>query len=189
MWKSNVLIVHNSVFGQADLVDPPRTKRPPSMSRLPVVIRHNFTPNDFMWLWAKYVVGFNERYHCTNCLRGRYSRRFSKARNALLAQEREIAFDEYDGHQAIYICGVARKGYSAKKNYEHNVHLAIVPHVDATSQFHFEQWRVEVDGGRVIPIPRVEDLAPEIRRLPDPYTSCRIFRWGACFFARERDQQ
>ena len=29
----------------------------------PVIIRHNFTPDDFMWLWARYVFGFNERYH------------------------------------------------------------------------------------------------------------------------------
>ena len=41
----------------------------------PVIIRHNFfTPVVFMWVWAKYVVGFNDRYHCTNCLRARYAR-------------------------------------------------------------------------------------------------------------------
>ncbi len=107
----------------------------------------------------------------------------------MLAQEHEIAFDEHDGHQAIYICGVARKGYSTKKNYEHNVHLAIVPDADAASQFHFEQWRVEVEFGRIVAIPGVADLGPKNRRLPYPYTSCRIFRWGSCFFSPERSPQ
>jgi hypothetical protein len=159
------------------------------MSMPPIVIRHNFTPEAFMWLWAKYVIGFNERYHCTNCLRGRYSHRFSKAKNPHLATEHEITFDEHSGYCAVYICGVARKGYSVKKNYEHNVHLAIVPDSGANSRFQFDQWQVEIDGGKVIPIPRLDELAPEIRRRPDPYTSCRIFRWGACHFARERNQQ
>ena len=159
------------------------------MPTSPIVIRHNFTPDAFMWLWAKYVVGFNERYHCTNCLRGRYSSRFSKAKNPHLGTEHEITFDEQDGHRAIYICGVARKGYSVKKNYGHNVHLAIVPDADAISHFHFEHWRVEVQCGQVIPIPRVEDLAPENRRLAFPYTSCRIFRWGSCFFEHERSNR
>jgi hypothetical protein len=159
------------------------------MPTSPIVIRHNFTPDAFMWLWAKYVVGFNERYHCTNCLRGRYSHRFSKAKNPNLATEQEIVFDEHSGHRAIYICGVARKGYSGKKNYEHNVHLAIVPDLKATSRFHFEHWRVEVECGKVIPIPALEDLGPELRRLPDPYTSCRIFRWGSCFFASQSNHK
>jgi hypothetical protein len=152
------------------------------MSRLPVVIRHNFTPNDFMWLWAKYVVGFNEKYHCTNCIRGRYSYRFSKARNPLLAQERQIAFDEHDGHQAIYICGVARKGYSVKKNYPHNVHLAIRPMTSAYSSFEFENWTVAVENGDILPIPGPEQLPTFLQGLPDRYTTCRIFRWGAGFF-------
>jgi hypothetical protein len=152
------------------------------MTRLPVVIRHNFKPNDFMWLWAKYVVGFNEKYHCTNCLRGRYSRHFSKARNPLLVQEHEIAFDEHEGHEAIYICGVARKGYSVKKNYPHNVHLAIRPRTSAYSSFEFESWKVAVENGDILPIPGAEQLPTGLQGLPERYTTCRIFRWGAGFF-------
>ena len=148
------------------------------MTRLPVVIRHNFTPDDFMWLWAKYVIGFNEQYHCTNCLRGRYSRRFSKARNPLLAQEHEVAFDEHDGHQAIYICGVARKGYSTKKNYSHNVHIAIAPMADQRDAFQFDKWVVQIENGTILPIPSLVDLPPHLLRLPKPFTTCRIFRWG-----------
>jgi len=153
------------------------------MSSLPVVIRHNFTPNDFMWLWAKYVVGFNEQYHCTNCLRGRYSRRFSKARNPLLEKEHEIAFDEYADHRAIYICGVARRGYSSKTNYRHNVHLAIEPSAVPSSMFRFEQWIVHVKNGTILPIPGVEELTPRLQSFSEAYTSCRIFRWGSKHFS------
>ncbi len=139
-----------------------------------------------MWLWAKYVVGFNEKYHCTNCLRGRYSHRFSKARNPLLAQEREIALDEHDGHQAIYICGVARKGYSMKKNYEHNVHLAIVPSDKAVTEFSFEHWTVKIRNGSILRIPPITELPGQYGKLPAAYLTCRIFRWAACYPFEQR---
>lgn len=145
----------------------------------PIVIRHNFTPDAFMWLWAKYVIGFNERYHCTNCLRGRYSHRFSKAKNPHLATEHEIKFDEHGDHRAIYICGVARHGYSGKKNYPHNVHLAIQPAYGVESVFEFEQWRVAITNGSILPIPGPEGLPEHLKSLPDRFTTCRIFRWGA----------
>ncbi len=147
----------------------------------PVIIRHNFTPDDFMWLWAKYVFGFNERYHCTNCLRGPYSARFSKTKNPRLAEDRTVVFDEHTGHQAIYICGVARKGYSSKKNYEHNVHLAIGPSTGVVSHFTFEQWSVQVTNGIVLPIPRPHALPERLQVLPDRYTTCRIFCWAASY--------
>jgi hypothetical protein len=149
------------------------------MSLPPVIIRHNFTPDDFMWLWAKYVVGFNESYHCTNCLRGPYSARFSKAKNARLAEERTIAFDEYAGHQAIYICGVARKGYSSKKNYEHNVHLAICPAAGVQSTYQFEGWCVKIENGETLSIPEPDALPRDLQHLPPSFTTCRIFRWAA----------
>jgi len=147
----------------------------------PVIIRHNFVPDDFMWLWAKYAVGFNECYHCTNCLRGRYSTRFSKARNPGLANDCTITFDEHAGHQAIYICGVARKGYSSKKNYEHNVHLAIRPSPGRRSFFAFEDWHVEAEDGEVLSIPGTDDLDRRFLQLAPAFTTCRIFRWAACY--------
>ena len=149
-----------------------------------IAIRHNFAPEEFMWLWSKYVLGFNEKYHCTNCLRGAYSNRFSKTRNPGLAQEKEIVFDERDGHTAIYICGVARQGYGAKKNYPHNVHIAIQPSAGSQSVFEFEKWKVEVVNGIVLPIPGPESLPRRLQSLPSQYTTCRIFRWCARHFER-----
>jgi hypothetical protein len=153
----------------------------------PVTIRHNFTPDDFMWLWAKYVFGFNERYHCTNCLRGPYSARFSKAKNPRLAEDRTIVFDEHSGHEAIYICGVARKGYSSKKNYIHNVHLAIIPTPQVHTTFSFEHWKVSIANGQVQTIPDTEQLPLPLRVLPLPYTTCRIFRWAATHARRTQN--
>lgn len=156
------------------------------MTTPPISIRHNFTPDAFMWLWAKYVVGFNERYHCTNCLRGRYSHQFSKARNPHLATEQEIAFDEHSDCLAIYICGVARKGYSMKKNYEHNVHIAIGPSPGTSAKFEFEDWIVEVDNGELLAIPSEASLPPHFSVLPERFTTCRIFRWAAGYFPEPR---
>lgn len=152
------------------------------MTTSPIVIQHNFTPDDFMWLWAKYVVSFNERYHCTNCLCGRYSHRFSKARNPQLVTEHQITFDEQTGHRAIYICGVARSGYSVKKNYPHNVHLAIQPKAGASASYQFEKWRVDIEHGEVLRIPGPEELDKTTQLLPPSFTTCRIFRWGHVYF-------
>ena len=169
-----------SAAPQSPIIDMPLGKDI-RMASPPVIIRHNFEPDDFMWLWAKYVGGFNERYHCTNCLRGPYSSRFSKARNPTLAEDRTIAFDEHAKHQAIYICGVARKGYSSKKNYEHNVHLAIRPSAGISSSFAFERWRVDIEGGEALKIPGIGELEHGFQRLSLAYKTCRIFRWAACY--------
>ena len=59
-----------------------------------VIIRHNLDPSKFIWLWAKYVSGINEQQHCTNVLKGKYSKRLSK-HNPHLPDEREILMDEF----------------------------------------------------------------------------------------------
>lgn len=161
----------------------PNHLEPIAMTTQPILIRHNFTPDAFMWLWAKYAVGFNERYHCTNCLRGRYSHRFSKAKNPHLATDHEIVFDEQTHHRAIYICGVARNGYSVKKNYAHNVHLAIRPSPGISARFAFENWTVEVQNGELLKIPTQAALPTRFSSLPERFTTCRIFRWAAWYFS------
>lgn len=51
-----------------------------------------------------------------------------------------IVFDEQleESFKAIYICGVINNGYSVKKNYPHNIHLAIVPQKGAKDTYEFE---------------------------------------------------
>lgn len=151
-----------------------------------VEIVHNFDPKQFMWLWAKYVVGFNERYHCTNSIRGNYSKKFSK-NNPRFAVTSSVLFDEYDvgSYQLIYVCGVSKQGYRKKQSYPHNVHAAILPEMGAEDQWSFEGWRMVLRNGQFLTIPNSPECLPErYRGLPDEYTSCRIFRWAACYFDR-----
>lgn len=151
-----------------------------------IEIVHNFDPRQFMWLWAKYVVGFDERYHCTNSIRGRYSKKFSK-NNPLFACTSSVLFDEEDwgSYQAIYICGVAKQGYRVKQNYPHNVHAAMVPEVDGEDHWSFNGWQMALRNGRFLPIPPSPECLPDhYRGLSQQYTSCRIFRWAACYFNR-----
>ena len=150
-----------------------------------IEIQHNFDVRKFKWLWAKYVIGFNDRYHCTNSIRGKYSARFSKLNPSFSAQPR-IAMDEHplDSFRAIYICGVSTLGYSKHLNYAHNVHAVIVPEAGRVNHWAFEQWEMSVSNGTFVPIPAsVEQLPPQYSGLPPEYTTCRIFRWAASYFS------
>jgi len=150
-----------------------------------ITITHNFDPAKFVWLWSKYVIAFNPKHHCTNSIRGWYSRRLWKG-NPHLREEQTIPLDEHpDGsYRAIYICGVSTVGYRSHANYPHNVHAAVLPAADQQDSWQFENWRLTVEGGRFLPIPASPDeLPPRFRSLPDEYVSCRIFRWAACHFA------
>jgi hypothetical protein len=149
-----------------------------------IEITHNFDPDRFMWLWTKYVTGFNEKCHCTNAIRGRYSRKLWKGNPGLTAQP-TVTLDEQpeDSYRAIYVCGVIRQGYAASRNYAHNVHAAILPVPGAQDEWVFEDWKLRVDNGRFLPIPvGAGQLPVRYQGLPDAFTSCRIFRWAAQFF-------
>jgi hypothetical protein len=137
----------------------------------------------------KYVRGLNEQHHCTNCLRGRYSKKLNKA-NPDLPTTPELILDEraVDSFEALYVCGVSRRGYP-KANYPHNLHAAILPQVGAEGTFVFENWRLEVRNGVFLPIPDESHLPRRYRTLPSEYTTCRIFRWAVCFFENRHPGQ
>jgi hypothetical protein len=156
-----------------------------------IEIAHNFDPNQFMWLWAKYVIGFNDKHHCTNSIRGRYSRKLSK-NNPEFAATQFMIMDEQplNSYSAIYICGVSKAGYSRKANYPHNVHVAICLDEGSVAEWSFEKWTLQIRNGRCLPIPATEeDLPAQYRVLPPAYTTCRIFRWSACFFSHSPGQR
>ena len=148
-----------------------------------LLVIHNVERRRFVYLWAKYVKSFNPEYHCTNCLKGPYSKKLRK-KNPELDKESTITFDEVPlgAYRAIYICGVAQKGYSRKRNYPHNLHTAILPSPGAMDRFSFENWKMVVENGRFLRIPGEEDLPEEYKDYSEEYTSCRIFRWGAVCF-------
>jgi hypothetical protein len=149
-----------------------------------IEIAHNLEPRDFVWLWAKYVTGFNPEHHCTNSICGLYSRKLTKHNKELTTSE-IIIMDEcpQDSYRALYICGVARQGYARKTNYQHNLHAAISPRRGAVETWLLEKWRLQIRGGVFLHIPTsVQELPPRYWDLPPKYTTCRIFRWSACYF-------
>ena len=149
-----------------------------------IELTHNFRPDAFMWLWAKYVRAANARYHCTNSLVGRYSRTFNKS-NPLLSAAAGLVLDEEPVHSyaAVYICGVIKNRYSTKQNYPHNVHAAIKVSPGSSDEWRFEEWHMRVHHGIFLPIPQsVTDIPPKYQSLPSEFTSCRIFRWAVQYF-------
>lgn len=153
-----------------------------------IKIKHNLDSKKFKWLWAKYVHEGNDTKHCTNCLRGKYSKKFSK-HNKSFNEETIIVFDEQDinSYKAIYICGVASKGYSVKKNYPHNLHLAIIPKKGYKDIYKFENWDIEIEDGIISYIPMIKEMPLKYQTLPDEYITCRIFRWMIGYFYNKEE--
>ena len=162
----------------------------------PIILEHNLRPNDFMWLWAKYVAGTNLQKHCTACLKGitirtkdrgsPYSQKFSKASNPNMLLENSLVMDETGEtpYRAIYLCGVAAEGYSTKTNYPNNLHAAVknTPGIDDT--YSFLNYKIVARNGTFTPIPEERDLPSDMLKLPKEYTTCRIFRWAAVGFPK-----
>ncbi len=143
-------------------------------------LSHNLNPQAFMWLWMKYVIGVNDQYHCTNCLRGKYGKLLSK-HNVALMSTRTLNLDEQSSgsFSFIYICGVFKKGYP-RTNYPHNLHAVIKPCAGSSDELQFENWVLSVTNGVFEPIPCVLSLPERYRSLSQEFTTCRIFRWAVC---------
>lgn len=154
-----------------------------------ITIEHNIDERQFKFLWAKYVKGSNLRRHCAQCIPGTFSKKFSGAWNKDLLSQPILEMDEVpDGeYKAIYFCGVFKKGFSTKKNYLHNFHLAIIPAEGKTETFEFENWKVKINNGIISRIPEEEELDDKFFVVPYDfhYYTCRIFRWMVGFFHPE----
>ena len=150
-----------------------------------ITIHHNFDETKFKWLWAKYVKAGNIEKHCTACLIGPYSKKFSGSANKDLLSQPVLQMDEApDGqYEAIYFCGVLKKGYlnkdPLKNNYPHNVHFAVRPAEGETDVWDFENWHVEIKNGKLERIPATYELSEKFFKSPynAHYYTCRIFRW------------
>lgn len=150
-----------------------------------ISIHHNFDETKFKWLWAKYVKAGNIEKHCTACLIGPYSKKFSGSANKDLLSQPVLQMDEVpDGqYEAIYFCGVLKKGYlnkdPLKNNYPHNVHFAVRPAEGETDVWDFENWHVEIKNGKLERIPATYELSEKFFKSPynAHYYTCRIFRW------------
>ena len=149
----------------------------------PVTLAHNLDPRKFVFLFLKYATGSNPARHCTNSVRGRYSKKLSK-HNPDLQRQTTLVLDEQapGSYEALYLCGVSSRGYRQKANYPHNLHAAIRPAPGASDDFEFDGWRLHVEDGVFVPIPAEVDLPERYRSLPAEYTTCRIFRWAVTHF-------
>lgn len=144
-----------------------------------IIINHNFDGSKFMWLYAKYAYGVNPEKHCTNAIKGKYSKRFTRHSDEFKPGV-PIVMDEFPESEwdAIYICGVSRKGYSQHKNYEHNVHIAIIPKPGAKDSWKFENWEMTIENGVFERIISEDELDERFKNLPSQYVTCRMFRWA-----------
>lgn len=151
-----------------------------------VELTHNFDGSKFMWLYAKYANGCNPEKHCTNAIRGKYSKRFSRL-NEEFKPGQAIVMNEFlpNTWDAIYICGVAKKGYSQHKNYDHNVHVAIIPKEGAKDHWEFEGWRMDLKNGFFEYVISEDELDSQYKSLPSQYTTCRMFRWAVSHYKNQ----
>lgn len=151
-----------------------------------IKISHNFDGKKFKWLYAKYAYGANPNHHCTNAIKGKYSKKFSR-NNKAFVPEQTIVLDEYKelGWDAIYICGVSTKGYAKHENYPHNVHVAILPAPGEKDEWSFEDWSMTVENGRFEYVISEEELNPKYKNLPEEYVTCRMFRWAVWHYRKQ----
>ena len=150
-----------------------------------IKLTHNFDGKKFMWLYAKYAHGCNPKHHCTNAIKGKYSKRFSRL-NSKFVPGQTLAMDEFpaESWDAIYICGVSSKGYSKHENYPHNVHVAIIPREGATDHWEFENWKMDVENAIFEYVPSEKKINPKYLKLPEQYWTCRMFRWAVWHYRK-----
>lgn len=150
----------------------------------PILLTHNFDGRKFKWLYAKYAFGANPKQHCTNAIRGKYSKKFSR-NNPDFQPGQAIMMDEFPdlGWDAIYICGVSTKGYSKHENYPHNVHVAVIPTPGKCDTWAFENWSMRVDNAVFEYVIPEEELDSRFLSLPAEYRTCRMFRWAVSHYS------
>lgn len=156
-----------------------------------VEIEHNLDEKKFKWLWAKYVKAGNINRHCTGCLVGPYSKKFSGTTNKELLLQPAMLMDECNDFEAIYFCGVLKEGYlnknPDKNNYRHNVHFVVIPQLGNSNVWEFENWKVTIKNGILERIPKIYELDNSLFKFPYDahYFTCRIFRWMVGHFYPE----
>lgn len=147
---------------------------------------HNFVGNKFKWLYAKYAYGCNPNHHCTNAIRGRYSKKFSR-NNPDFTPGSTIILDEFptDSWDAIYICGVSSSGYTKHQNYIHNVHIALIPAPGRRDHWEFENWVMDLENGYFEYVPSEKEIPAKYLSLPEQFWTCRMFRWAVWHYRKQ----
>lgn len=129
----------------------------------------------FIHLWAVYVRGFDSRYHCQRCLKGRVSRRITTSSTPVGS---DLLLDEDGTYSAVYLCGVARG--PRKLRALNNVHLPLENDVGSSYERRtYNGYIVQVTNARRLEIP---ELPVGWRGLPEAYLRCCNFRFGVYRF-------
>ena len=89
---------------------------------------------------------------------------------------------------AIYICGVASKGYAKHENYPHNVHVAIIPIEGKTDHWEFENWVIDLQNGVFEYVVSEDELDQKFKTLPPQYYTCRMFRWAVTHYKNQLEK-
>ena len=155
-----------------------------------IILTHNFDGKKFKWLYAKYAYGCNLEHHCTNAIRGRYGKRFSRlSKDFMPGQCLELNEYPIESWDAIYICGVSSNGYAKHENYSHNVHAVILQRESVKSHWEFENWMMDVENGIFEAIPSEKEIDVKYLKLPKEFYTCRMFRWAVWHYRNALENQ
>ncbi len=139
------------------------------------------TKNDaFQFIWLKNLHGFDQRYHCYDCLKGKRSeiialnggKKYPAGFTATGRIEEPAPF--------AYLCAVM----PTARGIAGNVHLLMEPDENSTFTHEDANIHVVVTGMRRLVI---EPLPEEVQRaLPELYWRCRNFQAGWQLFPQDR---
>lgn len=134
----------------------------------------------FQYLWLKNVSGFDQRYHCFDCLKGSRStiiplnggRKFPAEFRAEGRMEEPAPYSD--------LCAVTPAG----KGIADNVHILMEPDDSSTITYEDDNIQVIVTGMRRLTI---KPLPAEVQEsLPELYWRCRNFQAGWQLFPEDR---
>ncbi len=129
----------------------------------------------FLHLWAIYVRGFDDRFHCQRCLRGRLS---ARVKTYTTPVEEEIVLNEEVGFDSVYVCGVARGEISKRR--VNNLHLPLEQTPGCSFDFDaYNGYTIHVSNARLLEIPELPD---GWMGLPREFCRCCNFRFGVSRF-------
>lgn len=131
---------------------------------------------DFRWLWLMYVTGFDERYHCQACLKGRKSCRFKYDQAAIsLPAHMSFLLDEFPA-PFVYLCGVTAE-------YAENLHVAMRWNPAHCIDYRDDRIAVSVSDAERMPI------LPVDADKPVEFLRCRNFQFGYRYLRKQGENQ
>ncbi|KPV50002.1 hypothetical protein SE17_29475 [Kouleothrix aurantiaca] len=123
----------------------------------------------YTWFWAKYVTGFDPRYHCATGLKGKYH--WEQGVPVFTPSSHVMDKAPY---QYIYLCGVAETRWAD------NLHIAM-EHVpgESITDTTYTGIPIVIQNARRLHIPWVEDNWND---FPRSYTTCRNWQFGIRYY-------